>query len=121
MAYRKWKPSKTSVREFAQTMKEIEDFCYENGIQQSWKGDSYYFTVNGTEYRVSNHSVEASNKAAYSDLGQTRDLYHPNGREKDVIYIHASKTRIREIYKDIVAGYKLDGHGNRKENDYVLN
>lgn len=114
MAYgRKWKPSKTAAREFAQTMKEIEDFCIENGIQQSLRGDSYYFAINGQEYRVSNHSVESSNRAAYSDLGQTRELYHPNGREDNVIYIHASKTRIREIYNDLVAGYQLDGRGNR--------
>lgn len=110
---RKWKPSKTKAKEFAQTMNNIEKFCYDNGIQQSFKGDSYYFTINGRKYRVSNHSVESSNRAAYTDLGQTRELYHPNGREDDITYIHASKTRIIEIYNDLKAGYQLDGRGER--------
>lgn len=112
---RKWKPSKSAAREFAQTMDEISEFCKKNKIEQSFKGDSYYFSIDEQEYRVSNHSVEASNKGAYSEIyGQTRELYHPEGREDDVIYIHASKTRIREIYNDLKAGYKLDGRGNRK-------
>lgn len=114
MAYgRKWKPSKSAVKEFAQTMDDIRDFCAYNGIKQSLNGDSYYFIINGQEYRVSNHSIEASNRAAYSDLGQTRELYHPEGRQADVVYIHASKTRIKEIYNDLKAGYKLDGRGKR--------
>lgn len=110
----KWKPSKTAIREFANTMNEISEFCDANNINQSRNGDSYYFTINDQKYRVSNHSIEASNKGAYSDLGQTRELYHPDGREDDVIYIHAGKTRIREIYNDLKEGYKLDGRGNRK-------
>lgn len=112
---RKWSPSKTAKREFEKMMDEIEQFCNENGIERSRSSDSYYFRLNGQAYRVSNHSVEASNKAALSDLGQTRELYHPNGREEDTIYIHASKTRIREIYNDLKAGYELDGKGNRKK------
>lgn len=115
MGYGKWKPSKTKAREFAQTMDEINDFCVQNGISQSAKGDSYYFRLNEKNYRVSNHSVEASNSHTYSDLGQIRELYHPNGREADTIYIHASKTRIIEIYNDLKAGYELDGRGMRKK------
>ncbi len=99
---RKWKPSKTKAREFAQTMNEIDEFCIANGITQSRTSDSYYFFINGQEYRVSNHSVESSKKE-----------YHPNGREKEVIYIHASKTRIMDIYKDLSNGYKLNGKGQR--------
>lgn len=97
MGYRRWKPSKKAAREFAQTMQEIESFCIENGISQSTRGDSYYFTVNGQSYRVSNHSPESS-------------PYH-NGRDDDVKYIHASKTRIREIYNNLKEGYELDGRG----------
>lgn len=116
MAYgKRWKPSRTQAREFAKTMDEISDFCAENGIIQSNAGDSYYFTINGKDYRVSNHSIEASNRSAYNAFGQqTRDLYHADGRKADVTYIHASKTRIREIYNDLLAGYELDGKGNRK-------
>lgn len=114
MAYRKFKPSKAAAREFAQKMNEIEDFCIANGISKSIHGDSYYFILNGQRYRVSNHSVEASNRAAYDDFGNLkRELYHEGGREEDVRYIHASKTRIMDIYRDLQAGYKLDGRGNR--------
>ena len=72
------------------------------------------FEINGQKYRISNHSVEASNKGAYNELtGElTRGLYHPNGRLEDVIYIHASKTRIIEIYNNLKKGLKLDGRGN---------
>lgn len=115
MRFGKWKPSKTAAREFAKTMDEISEFCAANGIQQSRNGDSYYFYLNGKNYRVSNHSVERSNAKAYDQLGQQiRDEYHPGGRHDDVIYIHASKTRIREIYNDLKAGYLLDGRGYRK-------
>ena len=116
MAYRKWKPSKTAKREFAQKMNEIDEFCRENRIHQSASSDSYYFSINGKNYRVSNHSVEASNARAFTDSGeQIREKYHPDGREDDVIYIHASKTRIKEIYNNLVAGYELDGRGNIKD------
>lgn len=114
MGYGKWKPSRTAAKEFANKMKEIEDFCAENNILMSRNGDSYYFTIDQQNYRVSNHSVEASNRGAYrDDLGKVRELYHQNGREDNAIYIHASKTRIMDIYIDLKAGYKLDGRGNR--------
>ena len=113
MAYgRKWKPSKSKAREFAQTMDEIAEFCNENGILQSRAGDSYYFNMNGTSYRVSNHTVEASNRAAFNWVGeQVRELYHDNERDDNTVYITASKTRIREIYNNIKAGKRLDGRG----------
>ena len=117
MAYgRKWRPSKTKAREFAKKMDEIETFCHDNGIHQSRNGDSYYFYVDGVQYRVSNHSIEASNRHAYDALGnQIREKYHADGRDAETVYIHASKTRIIEIYTDLVNGWKLDGHGNRIE------
>ena len=115
MAYR-WKPSRSKAREFAQKMSEIDQFCAEHGIEQSRTSDSYYFIVNGRRYRVSNHTVEASNAAAYDEFGrQTRSLYHADGRQHDVTYIYAGKTRLPAIYMDIVAGYELDGRGYRKE------
>lgn len=113
MSYRKWKPSKSKAREFAAEMDEIRVFCADNGINMSAAGDSYYFSVNGQRYRVSNHTVERSNAGAYNWAGeQVRELYHKSGREDDTIYIFAGKTRIREIYADLVAGKKLDGRGN---------
>jgi hypothetical protein len=108
MAYgRKWKPSKAKINEFKQKMNEIDDFCDENGIIQSASSDSYYFTLNGQHYRVSNHSVEASYQHSH---GQ----YHTSGREEDTIYIHAGKTRIIDIYNNLKAGKELDGRGNVK-------
>jgi hypothetical protein len=116
MGFYKWKPSKKAAKEFAAKMEEIRDFCSKNLISMSASGDSYYFTINGQEYRVSNHSVEASNAKAYSEVyGKVREVYHPGGRDKSVIYIHASKTRIIEIYNDLQNGYQLDGRGHRKE------
>lgn len=111
---RKWKPSKTAAREFAQKMDEIADFCNRNGISQSSRGDSYYFTVNGKNYRVSNHTVDASNRAAFDELTgeQKRELYHAD--VTDEIQIFAGKSRIIQIYEDLVSGYDLDRRGNRK-------
>lgn len=111
----RWKPSRKAAREFAEKMAEIEAFCRENGIDASANRDSFYFTVNGQKYRVSNHSVEASNAAAYDEIrGKTREAYHDGGRKQDVIYIHASKTRIMDIYTDLKNGVTLDGRGYRK-------
>lgn len=115
--YRKWKPNKSAKREFAEKMQEVTEFCINNGIKASSSYDSFYFTINGQNYRVSNHSVEKSNSSAYDDFTglQKRELYHPEGRVKNTVYIHASKTRIVQIYNDLKDGYILDGKGNRKE------
>lgn len=114
---RKWKPSKTAAREFAQRNREIDEFCIENGIDRSRNGDSYYFTIAGQAYRVSNHTVEASNAGATDWKGeQVREKYHEDGRKADTIYIHAGKLRIMEIFNALKAGKKLDGRGNIKEN-----
>ncbi len=112
----RWKPSKKAAREFAEKMNEIQNFCDENGIKYSRNMNSYYFEMNGTEYRISNHSVEASNAAAYDWTGKKiREEYHPGGRNKRTVYIHAGKTRIIEIYEDLKAGHQLDGRGYRKD------
>lgn len=115
--YKKWKPSKAAKKEFAAKMNEIENFCAAHGISASLSQDSYYFNFNGVNYRISNHSVEASNRGAFDELTgeQKREFYHQTGKDDKTIYIHAGKTRIIEIYNDIVAGYKLDGRGNRKD------
>lgn len=108
MSYYKWKPSKSSKVEFAQKMEEIEEFCYKNKISKSSTSDSYYFVLNGIEYRISNHSVESSNL-------RSNGKWHEEGREKGVVYIHASKTRIIEIYQNLEKGLILDGRGNVKK------
>lgn len=113
MSYgRKWQPSKTAKREFAKKMAEIDEFCRQNGISQSSRGDSYYFTIGDQSYRVSNHSVESSHcRDIFGNVYQ----YHGDSKEyrKETICIHASKTRIIEIYTDLKDGWELDGHGNR--------
>lgn len=114
MRYRKTF-SKTAKKEFAKKMNEIARFCEEHGIYQSRNGDSYYFTLNGKRYRISNHTVEASDRGMYDDMGnKLRNSYHPNGRENDVVYITASKTRLMEIYCNLEAGYAVDKRGYRK-------
>lgn len=110
--YRKWKPSKRAVMKFVSTMNDIDLFCSEHGIRQSVNSDSYYFTLNGQKYRVSNHTIEKSNQGAYKDGEQVRALYHELDRQDDTIYIHASKTRLIEIYEKLQQGYKLDGTGH---------
>ena len=122
----KWKPSKTKAKEFAKTMKDIDEFCEKYGISQSRKSDSYYFKINGQNYRVSNHTIESSNAGAYREdkygnQKKVRELYHPEGREDDTIYITAGKTRIKDIYKDLYNGYELDKKGNRKDNEHNRN
>lgn len=50
--FKHYKPSRTKRTQFAKEMKEIEDFCTQNGIITSKNNDSYYFTLSGTSYRV---------------------------------------------------------------------
>lgn len=110
-----WKPNATAKREFACKMQEIENFCKMKGIEHSKSNDSYYFAINGQKYRVSNHSIESSNNRAYNDLNeQIRAKYHNDTRDEDTIYIHASKTRIIEIYNLLKQGYILNGKGHIK-------
>lgn len=110
----KYRPSKAKAREFAHLMDDIDQFCAANGIEHSKTSNSYYFIIDGQRYRVSNHTIAASNAGAYNELGEKiRDKYHEGGEESDVIYITAGKTRIIEIYNDLKAGYKLDKRGRR--------
>ena len=117
--------SKTAKMEFVEKMQEINDFCNKNGIIASRNNDSYYFTIDGQHYRVSNHTVEASNNRAWvqneytGEYTQIREEYHPLGEEEDTIYITASKTRLIEIYNDLKDGYKLDRRGRRKKWKYI--
>lgn len=109
----KWKPSKTEARAYAEKMEKIKAFCEQNGIYQSRAGDSYYFTLNGVNYRVSNHTTQASDAGAFDIYGEKiRELYHDN--DDKIINIIAGKTRIIEIYNDLKEGYDLDGRGNRR-------
>ena len=103
---RRWKPSKAKISEFIQQMNEIDEFCKQNNISQSVTSDSYYFEINGKKYRISNHSVESSNINSHGK-------YHNEGRSENTIYIHASKTRLIEIYKLLKNGIEVDGKGRK--------
>lgn len=112
---RRWKPSRSAAREFAQKMDEVAEYCSENKIDMSSNNDSYYFYIDSQHYRISNHTVEQSDRKAYDEFGrQVRRKYH-DGRDDDTIYITAGKTRIIEIHKALLAGKELDGRGYVKE------
>lgn len=114
MYRRHYKPSRAKAKAFSETMTEIEKFCTENGISASASRDSYYFTLGEQRYRVSNHTIAASNRGRFdADGNERRAKYHGEG-DKDLVCITAGKTRIIEIYNDIKNGYALDGRGNRK-------
>lgn len=104
----KWKPSKTVAREFAAKMKEIDEYCAVHGISQSRSSDSYYFTHDGVEYRISNHAVERS-------INSYGNYYHGDSDRyrKNVFCIHAGKTRLIDIHQLIINGIEIDHRGNR--------
>lgn len=105
---RRWHPSKTAKCEFAMKMNEIDEYCERNGISRSLSSDSYYFTHDGVEYRVSNHAVEGS----YDRYGNS---YHGDSKEyrEKVFCIHAGKTRLIDIHKLITSGAVIDHRGNK--------
>ena len=49
-----YRPSAAKRQEFHEKMLEIEAFCKKHGISASRNNDSYYFSINGQRYRVSN-------------------------------------------------------------------
>lgn len=108
----RWRPSASARHEFAEKMAEIEAFCAKNNISKSHNCDSYYFFIDGKRYRVSNHSREASNEAAFDEFTreQKRGVYH-DLNDKEEIQILAGKTRLIEIYNNIKAGAKIDSRG----------
>lgn len=118
MGYR-YRPSRAKAREFAKKMDEVERFCDEHGISYSASMDSFYFAIKGEKYRVSNHTVAASNagRFAYDPITgervETRAKYHEDGEFDRAHEITAGKTRIIDIYNDLVAGYALDKRGRR--------
>jgi hypothetical protein len=91
---------------------DVRRFCRANGIRMSDSG-SYYFELYGQRYRVSDHSIEESNRAAYDRRGcQRRRLYHPKGREDGVIYILSSD--IEFVYLNLRNGNRVSSNGRVK-------
>jgi hypothetical protein len=62
-----YRTSKAAREAFGAQMREIEAYCRKNDIHQSLKSDSYYFKVAGQAYRVSNHSVEISDRGMWNE------------------------------------------------------
>ena len=106
----KFRTSKAERTEYAKKMAEIDDFVLKNNIHASLSNDSYYFSIKGKSYRVSNHTIAQSNAGAYNEhCEKIREEYHSPG-EKD-IQIFAGKTRLIEIYTALKNGKVLDGRG----------
>ena len=105
--------SRTKAREYAQKMDDVDDFCRDNGISASRSLDSFYFTLNDVKYRVSNHTLQASDRGMRDSLTgeKLRGSYHNN--DDDLVCFTAGKTRIEQVYNDLKAGYKLDKRGFR--------
>jgi hypothetical protein len=75
---------------------DIEQFCWENRINKC--NNSFYFTIRGRRYRVSDHSLyERSNK---------------NKHIERCYNIVAKPERIGEIYEALKTGKKIDVRGN---------
>ena len=108
----KWKPNRAEAQEYKEQIEKINKFVEEKGITKSLNGSSYYFQLNGQFYRVSNHTIEASNKGAEDEFGNIlRAKYHQDGGDPNVTYITASKMRIIEIYTNLEKGLKLNKRG----------
>lgn len=112
---RGYKPSRTKAREFAIKMREIDEFCAENGIIQSRTSDSYYFTIHGERYRVSNHTQKQSDKGMFNSAGvKVRESYHMKDGKYEYDREHeitAGKTRIIEVYTALKAGKRINKRG----------
>lgn len=106
MSNRYYCPSREERHAFKSLMKDVRAFCLSNNIDHSRNYDSYYFSIGGVSYRVSNHTVAASNRNGAR-------VYHPGGEVEGTVYITASKTRIIEIYSDLKAGFQLTRRGYR--------
>ncbi|MEG1508886.1 MAG: hypothetical protein RR454_00375 [Clostridia bacterium] len=115
MSYgKKWSPSNAEKEKYANTMNEIDKFCKDNNIKSSFSNDSYYFSLNGKNYRISNHTIETSDAGAFNENGEKlREFYHVGNEQ--LICFTASKTRIIEIYNNLLQGKELDKRGKEKQ------
>ena len=108
----KYKVSKKKAAAYAQKMDDIDTFCYKNNISRSCSLDSYYFNIGKKSYRISNHTIAASDQGCFNKSGQKiRESYHE--KQPELVCITAGKTRIKEIYSDLKNGYELDKRGYR--------
>ena len=88
--------SLSQKKDYARLMKRIDIFCKERRILQGKGSDSYYFSINGTAYVVSNRRREVA---------------------EGTVFILASKTRIMRICEDLDQGLQLNYRGYRENNN----
>ena len=87
---------------------ELTEFCERNGIRRSKYGDSFYFTLQGKRYRISNHSTEISNSWSRNLNGkQIRRPYH--SRRDNTVSIIAPRSRVKAIYEELSRTNKCSG------------
>jgi len=117
---KRYTPNKAQKERFIEEIKRVEQFLDEHPeIGHSILLDSYYFNINGKNVRVSNHTIDASDRGMYDRNGdKVRDSYHSNCNYD--ICITASKLRLPEIYNDLMNGYELTKRGVRKMNKNEL-
>ena len=79
---------------------ELSAFCAAEGIRRSRNGDSFYFSAQGKQYRISNHSEEISNAWGKNLNGKRiRGSYHsPKSRTVSIL---APKSKVKEIYSRV--------------------
>lgn len=100
---RKMERAFCQIREVAAVDEEkLTAFCKENGIKRSKRGNSFYFTIEGKNYRVSDHSADFSNRCRFASNGKKiRGKYHSDfsneiwvfGTPKDLERIYTQKRK----------------------------
>lgn len=89
------------MKNYVEYTKRIVLFCKLNGITYSTSLDSFYFSLNGKDYRISNHSLEDSIKFSHG-------RYHTNKEQnKNLICIQADKSQLFKIYNKLKEGKEI--------------
>lgn len=76
-------------------LQELEEFCWVNNINKC--NDSYYFTLSGRRYRVSDHSLCERKK-----VGKVEHCYS----------IVVSPDHLEEVFTALKQGKRVDVRGN---------
>lgn len=96
MSY-KWHPSKAAAREFSEKMDEIASFCVEHGISHSASMDSFYFRVNGEDYRVSNMSEKGELDELWEGKGWYYLGYTEETQQGDALWFEDKGEMVEEL------------------------
>ena len=91
-----YKLTKQQKREYAKKIDNLYRFCDNNHIDIIHNGNTFLFAIDGKKYVISN------------SIGRKE-------KEKGLIYIRASKLRVKDIYMALKSGFNLDGYGRIKD------